>query len=326
MKNFIKRINIHLIFFATILLIILIAVLRIVKWNNSGTLVTTENEYAHLFDVETLDSYVPYVPADDYVEDGITNIAFFGNAPFANDMGTPENLAEMIGVAADANVYNFSFADSYCAAESAVLSYDNKDILSSYWLTTIFTLENDIIVDNMYASDLTLTAEEQATLSSLQNMDFNNIDIITIMYDASDYYAVHGMYNRDDSTNITHFVGALEASISLIKEAYPHIQIIVLSPTYAYALDDDGNYIDSIITRYGEEGPLCDYIHYQSESVYKMLCSYVDNFYGSVNVNNADDYLEDHITLNQTGKELVTARFMEAFDYYTYYKEKYLAE
>ena len=44
--------------------------------------------------------------------------------------------------------------------------------------------------------------------------------------------------------------------------------------------------------------------------------SYVDNFYGTVNVNNASDYLIDNLHLNMDGRQKVAERFVYALQYY----------
>ena len=41
----------------------------------------------------------------------------------------------------------------------------------------------------------------------------------------------------------------------MLQDIYPHIRIIVMSPPYAFSdqLDENGDYISSDITRYGQD-------------------------------------------------------------------------
>ena len=321
MKTNLKKINPHLVFLLIFLIIIAIIIFKIVAWNNSGIVLDGSTDLAEV-PIETNDNFIPYTPPADYVDDGELNIAFFGNAPFYDDFGKSNNLVEMIGAKLNADVYNLSFENSYASSANNILTNDSYDLFSLYWLTTIYTVDNDVIVTKAKDAGLAMTLEQKSTLSLLQTLDFNQIDIVTIMYDASDYLAARGMYNRDDSQNITHFAGALEASINLIKQQFPHIQIIVMSPTYAYAVDEDGTYLDSTIVSFEDEGPLPSYVTYQAEAAYKSFASFVDNYYGSVNVLNADSYLADNIHLNQKGREIIADRFIEAYNHYDYYKNK----
>lgn len=322
LKEFLSKINFHFVFLGLMLFIIALVVIRLNAWNNRAHVIEPDNPNSTEFDRETLDNLVPYTydiePKDP--EDMV--IACFGNAPFADDIGSEDNLANIIAEKTGATVYNFAFEDSYLSCENPNLEDGHNDLFSLYWLTTIFTLDNDIIVDRYLDKKPDTSLERKATLSLLQNMDFQNVDVITIMYDGSDYLAGRGMYNRDDSTNIRHFGGALEASIKLIKDTFPHIQIIVISPPYAYGLEEDGTYVDSTLKTYGEEGPLASYVQYQSEVCYKSFTTFIDTFYGSVSFFDAEELLEDHIHLTTEARELVAEEFMEGFNYYVKYRNK----
>ncbi len=185
-------------------------------------------------------------------------------------------------------------------------------------IALLYQLRNSLanIVAGSFFTSAASVLSNDSTLSLLQNLDFNNVDVIAIMYDGSDYLAERGMYNRDDSTNIRHFGGALEASIELIKDTYPHMQIIVMSPPYAYGLEEDGSYVDSTLKTYGDEGPLASYVQYQSEVCYKSFTTFIDTFYGSVSFFTAENLLKDHIHLTPEARELVADEFMEGFNYY----------
>lgn len=322
LKEWMSRINFHLVFLGLIALVFLTIVLRLNAWNNRSDTLETSNPNGSDFDTERLDNFVPYTYANTPKEPEDMIIACFGNAPFSDDMGQSNNLADLIAAETGATVYNFAFEDSYLSCENSVLESGTNDLFSLYWLTTIFTLDNDLIVDQYLEKRPETSLERRATLSLLQNLDFNTVDVITIMYDGSDYLAERGMYNRDDSTNIRHFGGALEASIELIRQTYPHIQIIVLSPPYAYGLEEDGTLIDSTLKTYGAEGPLASYVQYESEVCYKTFTTFVDTFYGAVSYFTADELLEDHIHLTPHARELIVEEFMKGFDYYLKYRNK----
>lgn len=321
-KELFSKINIHFVFLGAMLLIVLIIGLRLNSWNNRAHTLESENPNSSDFDTETLDNLVPYTydAAPKNPEDMI--IACFGNAPFADDADESTNLASLIAKKTGATVYNFAFEGSYLSCKEAILDTASNDLFSLYWLTTIFAADNDTIVNACFSQREDMDIERKAKLSLLQNLDFNTVDVIAIMYDGSDYLDERGMYNRDDSTNICHFGGALEASIDLIKEKFPHIQVIVLSPTYAYGLEEDGTLVDSTLKTYGDEGPLASYVQYQSDVCYKTFTTFLDTFYGSVNYYTAEDLLEDHIHLSPEARELVAEQFMDGFNYYLKYRNK----
>ncbi len=322
LKIILSRINFHFVFLGLMLVIFLFIGVRLYKWNQGTQLEEISSEDAAKFDTETLDYLVAYTYEAEPKDPEDMIIACFGNAPFADDRNSKDNLANIIAEKTGATVYNFSFADSYLSNREYVPVPGTIDTFSLYWLTTIWAADNDTLVEQYLDAAPDASMEVKATLSLLQNLDFHTVDVVTIMYDGSDYLDCRGMYNRGDSKNLTHFGGALEASLELIKENYPHIQVIVLSPTYAYGLEEDGTLVDSTIKTYGEEGPLASYVQYQSEVCYKSLVTFIDTFYGSVSYFTADDLLEDHIHLTPEARELVAEEFMEGFDYYVKHRNK----
>ena len=135
------------------------------------------------------------------------------------------------------------------------------------------------------------------------------------MYDASDYLAGKTLYNPEKPIDIQTFYGNMVAGIEAIQEAYPHIRIIIMSPTYAYAVNSAGEYIDSDIYIYNEY-TLSTYSQMLGQAAAAKKVSYVDNFYGTVNVYNAQDYLIDNVHLNKAGKQKLAERFVYALQYY----------
>ena len=321
-KNFLQKLNIHYLFLGLVVIIVLVAALRLFIWDNRAHQIEMTTESTSDFDTETLDNLVPYMYEAEPKDPKDMVIACFGNAPFSDDKDEDYNLANLIAKKTGATVHNFAFEDSYLSCKNYALEAGNNDLFSLYWLTTIFAVDNDVIVDQYLEATPDADPERVATLKALQELDFNTVDVITIMYDGSDYLDCRGMYNRDDSENIRHFGGALEASIKLIKEQFPHMQIIVMAPPYAYGLEEDGSYVDSTLKTYGEEGPLASYVTYQSEVCYKTFTTFIDVFYDSLSFFKADEILEDHLHLTPEARELAADEFMEGWEYYLKFRNK----
>ncbi|MCD7750706.1 MAG: hypothetical protein LUI10_03040 [Lachnospiraceae bacterium] len=313
---------IHVVFVLLLILILCIIALRLHAWDNSASSVDLSDVDSSAFDREVLDYFTPYTYSGDPVNDqDETVIAFFGNSPFADDAGTDDCLAEMIGDLADATVYNFAVADSTLACEDTEIDYGNgdRDLFGLYWLTTLYTVDNDVLLQ--YAKEYgSYSTEDIAVLSMLCNLDFTDVDVIAIMYDLSDYLEVRKMYSYEETTDITRFAGALEASIDLIQTYYPHIQIIVMSPTYGYVVAADGSYQDSAQVTFDDEGTLGSYVQYEADVCYSKFVSFVDNYYGTISVEEADAYLLDNKHISVEGRRLLAERFMEAFEYYLKYQ------
>ena len=312
-------INMHVFFAVTALLIIIGIVVSINNWgiriNLDEIFKDGQGEYS-----DTFDSILPLMTDAELSEDdGVTTIVCFGNAPFADDRESKDNLANIIAKKADATVYNCSISGSYLSAlhETYLPEEEPMDAYNFYWLTHLAV--GSPVHENFANSAAVLgkdtPPEADEVYNILTTLDFNTVDVIAIMYDASDYLIGNPMYDDANNTNITCFTGNLEAGIELLKSVYPHIRIIVMSPTYAYALDTNGEYLSSDQITYGWD-VLSTYVIKQADSSSYQGVSFIDHLYGTITEDNASKYLTDHIHLNAKGREKVADRFIDALTRY----------
>lgn len=303
-----------------LLLLFVLAFLIVNVIRNYGTKKNLD-DYEGNYDREVLDSIMPLLNEENLniVDDGKTTIVAFGNSPFADDRDSKDSLANIIEDMTGATVYNCSVANSYLAAEGVTLSKEIAplDAFNFYWLTTAFCLRNNehVYQDIFDYLGEALPADGKEAYETLMEIDFNTVDVITIMYDGSDYLAGHYMYSDQNDTDIQQFTGNMCAGIDLIKATYPHIRIIVMSPTYAFAINESGQYVSSDQYRYGQD-VLSTYVIKQFGYSYDREVTFVDNLYGTITEDTAPDYLIDNLHLNVDGRRKVAERFVYALDYY----------
>lgn len=315
-KHF-NKINWHLVFGIGLLLFVVLLVVRFFTFGYKlDPDLIPDNEPT----ADVLDAILPLINEDGSrpVDDGITTIVAFGNAPFADDRNSPDNLANIIAKAADAKVYNCAVSNTYLAAaeETFTPQTEPMDAFNFYWLTTLIALDNKSIFDQAFTAMGANTPEDaKEVYETLTSIDFSTVDVITVMYDGSDYLAGRQMYSDTNPTDIQQFTGNLEAGIELLQSYFPHIRIIVMSPSYAFAVNEDGNYVSSDQYRYGQD-VLSTYVIKQYASSYVRGVSFVDNLYGTITEDNAKEYLTDNIHLNVEGRKLLAERFMYALNYY----------
>ena len=309
---------IHLGFAVIVVLILFLAVQRIRNFGNIQNL----SDYEGNLEAEVLDSILPLIPVDGVqpVDDGKTTIVALGNAPFADDRDSEESLANIIEDMTGATVYNCAVAGSYLAAEHPTLEIETAlmDAFNFYWLTTTFCLRNN---DHLYQWIFeeygdAMPADGLEAYQTLTTIDFNDVDVIVLFYDGSDYLAGHNMYSDENDTDIQHFTGNMCAGIDLIKSTYPHIRIIVMSPTYAFAVNDEGQYVSSDQYIYNDQDVLSTYVIKQFGYAYDREVTFVDNIYGTITEDNAEEYLTDNIHLNVEGRKKAAKRFVYALTYY----------
>lgn len=318
------RINIHMVLIASVLLVIGAVYFRFKNWGQFVSQEDIRNNIEGTYE-DILDLMVPLTDEDGRLvplntEDGLS-IVFFGNAPLADDRDSKDNLVNMIADLTGATVYNCSIGESYLAAEWPFFSWGDRplDAYTLYWLSTYAGGAGNITMFQEAAAALgeKTPRDAQEALDTLATVDFSSVDVIAIMYDGYDYLIGHHMVNGENSTDITSFTGNLEASIDYLQAMYPHIRIIVLSPTYAFSneLDENGDYISSDIVRYGRD-VLSTYVILEGSSCSLRQVTFVDNLYGTITQDNAKEYLIDNRHLNVKGRRLVAERFVYALNYY----------
>ena len=239
-------------------------------------------------------------------------------SPFSDGRDSDDSVVSLADSMTDATFYNCSVAGSHLAAakETFLADEDPMDAFNLYWLSTLITLQNTGIYDSAFAAmGDAVPADARYAYDTLSTLDFQNVDVLAIMYDASDYLEERPLYNMSNPTDIQTFAGNMDASLELLCNAFPHLRIIVMSPTYAYYVDENGEYISSDIHK-SNGYSLSTYAGNLEHIAYEHSVSYLDNIYGTVNEVNAKDYLEDHLHLNPAGRKRLAERFVYALEYF----------
>lgn len=313
----------HLVLLTVVVAVLGITAYRIMHWGQfiSQEEIFKDGEGTYS---DTLDLFVPVLDEAGNIilpaADAETTILVLGNSPFSDDRDSADSLANMITERTGASVINCSVSGSYMAAQRPYLSPEEvpMDAYTPYWLCTLTcsedAKENFAAVADVLGDSAPPEAEE--VYNTLTTLDMSSVDVIAIMYDAADYLLGHQMYSDQDSADIEQFTGNMEATIELIRNNFPHIRIIVMSPTYAFGIDENGEYISSDIQTYGQHF-LSTYVIKQFQSCNARGVTFVDNLYGTITEDNAEEYLTDNIHLNVEGRKLVADRFVQALEYFS---------
>ena len=313
----------HLALLAVIVIVVIVVINRI---SNIGQFISQEDIFKDgegTYD-NTFDQFLPAIDADGNLIATKTGkdmtILMLGNSPLSDDKDSEDGLANMIAARTGANVINCAVSGSYMAAEQPNFFYANlspMDAYTPYWLCVLTSTDK---IDHYYTAAAealgeNIPPEAEEVFETLSTLDMNTVDVIAFMYDGTDYLMGHGMFNLEDSTDIQQFSGNLEASIEQIQNHFPHIRIIVMSPAYAFGVNENGEYISSDIQTYGQEF-LSTYFYMEMLSCGDRGVTFVDNLYGTINEDIASEYLSDNIHLNVEGRKLMADRFIYALTYF----------
>lgn len=142
------------------------------------------------------------------------------------------------------------------------------------------------------------------TMEQLRMVDFSKVDILIIEHGTNDYNAGKQLDNKDDLYDVTTFGGALRYSLKLLKERYPKLRIVLLSPTYCALGENQANKCYN--TRYGEGGYLDEYVALEKEIAREFEVEWLDAYHDlGIWEENAAEYLSDFLHLNAKGHRLM---------------------
>ena len=303
-------VNIHAVILCAIVLIVAFSAYRLYRWNK-GVPSDYDPDYQTTdFDIETMDNIIPLLPEklEGHEDDGITTILCLGDDPFSLDQGE-NGLAEQIAAKTKATVYNGSFTGTTIAA--GYPTYNDWYMIDAFSFSYVAQSLASGDFDQMkHAAALSYDESFPRTAELLESIDMNSVDVICIMYDASDYINLRPCDDPNAPYDIVTYTGALRSGITAIQEAYPHIRIVVMSHTFCHSIGEDGNFQNGDRTDLGN-GTISHYWQKEMDACMDCGVSFIDNFYGSVNEDNYLDYMTDYIHFNDAGRELLARRFAE---------------
>ena len=301
------KINIHIILIFVIVLIAAFSAYRLNKWNQGITLDDTPIDTSE-FDIEVLDMIMPMDSSRlaGHEDDGITTILCLGNNPFADDR-SETGLAARIADKTGAVVYDCAFPDSSAACKYPVYNPEyTRDHFNFYYVVECFR-NNEFTAINSIAGDEPDPRFQEA-VDVMKTVDMEKVDVIVIMYDSTDYNIGTPSHDPNDNlNNVVAFTGGLYVTMQNIQSTWPYIRIVLMSPTYAQATDEDGNLLNGTITDLGN-GPLVHYATKEADVAMACGVSYIDNYFGTINEDNYEEYMSDYMHYNEAGREKLANR------------------
>lgn len=142
------------------------------------------------------------------------------------------------------------------------------------------------------------------TMKDLSQIDFSKVEILVIEHGTNDYNRGVITDNPENPYDVTTFGGALRQTLKLLKDTYPEMRIVVMSPIYC-ALGENQD-MPSYSTKYGEGGYLDEYVELEKQIAGEFQVEWLDAYHKSgIWEENAKEYLFDSLHLNEEGHKLL---------------------
>lgn len=168
-------------------------------------------------------------------------IVNFGDSIFGN-YRAPVDISSFLANHTLATVYNVGFGGCRMSTHS----------MEAYDAFGMCRLADAIVSGDWHLQEEALAIESQSggvpsyfadSLAQLKGIDFHCVDVITIAYGTNDFTAGKALEHTDNQTDITVFAGALRYSIDTLHKAYPHLKIVICTPTYRFKTDEAGMFL-----------------------------------------------------------------------------------
>lgn len=72
------------------------------------------------------------------------------------------------------------------------------------------------------------------TIEGLTEIDFDAVEVVFVGFGLNDYHAGARLFNEEDPYDEYTFAGAIRSSVRTLRESYPHLRIILVTPTYTW--------------------------------------------------------------------------------------------
>ena len=235
------------------------------------------------------------------------NIVCFGDSITAGQIGNYQ-YTPLLADITKANVYNVGFGGT----RMCYYSTTSYDAFSMYRLADSIT-SNDFSLQDQYLPDL---PSFEAHLNELKSINFNNVDYITLMFGANDYGSGRWLDDPENEFNVTMFISSARYTIDKILNTYPHLKIILITPTWRSRITSgDGLDADNHTNSNGLY--LYEYVDALINLGKEVKVPSVDLFYDNfINKYTDNVYLRDGLHPNDTGAELFARKISSSLANY----------
>lgn len=171
-------------------------------------------------------------------------IVFFGDSITQNFEVEGESYPDIISEETGASVVNFGFGGT------SLSLHPNKsfDTFAFHSLADAI-VSSDFSVQEDALDDPEIPAYFAEKLKKLEEIDWNHVDIISIMYGSNDWG--NPLDSENDLFDIKTFKGAGRYSLDKILTKYPHLQVLFVPMTYRFWPEFGDLDTDSSINAYG---------------------------------------------------------------------------
>lgn len=232
-------------------------------------------------------------------------------ANFFNYYGSP-SIPEYIEQQTNLAVYNGAFGGSGMAMQRLELSGAvatpswcmanlAEGICLDAWESVFASMS---YADHYVETNPQVFSNYEERLHGLARIDFREVDVLFIEHGTNDYNMGIAVDNPENPYDKSTFGGALRYSLQLLQEAYPELQIVLITPFYC-EINTDGGYVKCDEKDWGG-GILKDYVLKEIEIAAEFGVDLLDGYHESgIDEETLQIYMPDRLHPSADGVALI---------------------
>ncbi|MCQ2522712.1 MAG: hypothetical protein MJ123_00110 [Lachnospiraceae bacterium] len=316
MKRFKLGWKLHVALLLAMAAIVVLVIVKLDAWNKR-TVVIDKNIDPTAYETESYDLsfHVDQSILDAREDDGVNKMLVIGNYGAIRPSDAGKSVLDRI----KDKMPDWQI-DSVCAYYSMVTcpsfiadgDYPGGHYWSPYSLyyivKSMINKEYDVQEWNLYENGAIEKSGADEWLANFESIDIETYDTVLIMYASADYYQNQILYNPDNDYDVCSYVGSLRSTITMLKEKYPYIRIVVSSPYLTYSTWGDERCLGTL-TNFGN-GTEAEYVTREYDVCTQYCVSFIDNYFNYITEKNYEEYINDK-GLNDKGVEAVSDHIVE---------------
>lgn len=151
-------------------------------------------------------------------------------------------------------------------------------------------------------------------VDELDTVDYSSIKTVIIIYGMNDYTTGSPISNPLDPEDPCTMEGAMRTGISLLRQAYPELRMIFMSPTYCWFVNTLGTTNETCETNDYGGGYLEEYVEAQRRVAAECGVEFLDlyhDFYPHEQYQEWSIYTEDGMHPNKAGRQMIAQALAE---------------
>lgn len=240
-------------------------------------------------------------------------VLFLGDSivgQYRDETSIPSLVAGLL----DVTVANGAFGGTTMSLQNR----ENRD--AYYWDGLSFAQLSKAIAAQDFGEQQTIRTKDYVTMNfgeivdELDELDLTSVQTVIISYGMNDYTTGSPIGNGEDPEDPYTMEGAMRMGIRYLRQSYPQLRIIFISPTYCWFVNSDGITGDTCETSDFGGGYMEDYVEAQRRVAQECGVEFVDLYHAYYPHEEYVDwrqYTHDGIHPNEMGRQKIAETLAE---------------